>query len=420
MNINRYITLSYVKLQRLLSLDLSYFLKSGAYNSIQQAIGIVSGLIISYFFGHFASIELFGNYNYVLTVVGFLTIITLPGIDSYLIRSVGLKYDSSYIRTVKYKLKSSSIGLLILLIISAYYFLQGQNSLAIGFVVASLFFPFLESVQLFNEFFIAKRKFKNITIILSASSVLSLILLCLSIFFTKSIIIVLLAYFTAIFLPSLYGFIYSLKFISKNKKKDKDLLKVGLFMTGLSILPWTAGYLGQIILAAFLGTQLLAIFVVAHKITLYVHKNFFVFHKPITAKLAGQSQKEHLNTLRKHSMKLVLWGLVISLPLYFLSPYIIMVIFTQKYDQAIPLAQLLALSLIPLPITWVTDDIIIFQKILKPQLYASLAINIIKIILYFVLIPIYKLYGLVFVYLFDRYITLIINLLIIRGNRYTK
>lgn len=405
------------KSQKLLNLDVKYFLSASSYSSIQQIVGIISGLSISYFFGHFATKRLFGDYNYILAIIGFLTITTLPGIDNYLIRSLGHKYNSSYLQSFKYKIIFSIIGVFILLGFAIYYF---PTNPPFGFtlVLIALLFPFLEPFQLFNEFFIATKRFKEISFFLSLSSILAVLFIGFSVLFTQSLLLVVFSYILSILIPSFLAFLYSLRFIDRTKKIDKDLFKMGLFMTVISAIPWTTAYLGQIILASLLGSELLAIFVVAHKIPLYIHKNLFVFHKPLTAKLASQTNKEHLETIKKHSLKLLLWGLLLSLLVYLISPFVIDIIFTDKYTEAIPIAQLLSFSIIPLPLTWLIEDIIVFQKIKKPQLYSNLLMNSLKIILYFVLIPFFKVYGIVLVYLFDRYSTLAIDLIIIK--KYSK
>ncbi len=402
------------KFQKSLKLDLRFFLKAGIFGSLSQASGIISGLIISYFFGHFASQKLFGDYNYILAVIGFLSILSLPGLDSYLIRSLGQKNDSSFIRSAKYKFVFSLIAVPILLGIAAYYFTVGQAFLAYSFIIAFIFFPLIGPVQLFNEFLTARKQFKEMALFSSLSSILTAIMICLAVFFSWSLPIVVAAYFLGIFIPSLFGFSYSLSRIKNNQSKDKSLLSYGLFMTSLSVIPWSAAYLGQIILAVLLGTEFLSIFIVAHKIPLYIQKNLFVFHKPVTAKLASQTNKQHLETLSKHFWKLILLGVVFTLPIYFLSPYLIRFIFTDEYSLAIPLAQLMSLSVIPLPLTWALEDIMVFQKIKKPQFYASFIINLLRVGLYFILIPIFKLYGLIFIYIIDRYLTPAINYAVIR------
>lgn len=397
-------------------LDTKYFTKASILNGIQQTVGVLCGLTISYFFGHFASKQLFGDYNLILSILGFLTIITLPGIDGYLIRSLSQKYDSSYLRSVKIKFFLSLIGLPILFSFSFYYLTKNQESLGIALLIASFLFPFFHPLQLFNEFFIAKMNFKILTIILSSSSILTTLLIVFSIIYFQSLPVIIFLYFLGILIPSFFGFFYSLRFIKNIKKEDPDLISYGLFITLLSVLPWSSGYLGQIILGTTLNTELLAIFVVANKIPIYIQKNLFVFYKPITAKLAQQSNKLHLITLKKHSLKLVLWGVLLALPIYLFSPFVIKFIFTDKYMQAIPFARILSLSVIPLPLTWVIGDILVFQKIRKPRLYATLILNTIKIILYLLVIPVFKLAGLVVIFTADRYITPLVEIILIVNN----
>lgn len=404
-----------------LNLDTKYFAKASFYSGIQQSIGILSGIVISYFFGHFVPKNIFGEYNLILSIIGFLTIVTLPGLDSYLTRSIAQKYDSSFIRSVRIKFYLSLIGATVLLGFALYH--SSNILLTTSFIVTALFFPFLAPTQLFSEFLTAKHRFKKQAIFFSFSSILSAILISVAITVSGSLTLLLIAYFVGILIPSTVAVTQILKITNKNPKKiDKELISNGIFNTILTIIPWSAGYLGQISLGILLGSEALAIFVVASKMPLYMHKNLFVFYKPLTAKLAQQSHQEHLDTLKKHAWKLVVWGILLALPIYLFSPFIIKFIFTDKYTEAIPFAQILSLSVIPLPLTWVIGDILTFQRIKKPRLYTSLLVNTIKIILYFGLIPIYKLTGLVIVFLLDRYISLIFDLSIIYlyHKNYTK
>ncbi len=408
------------KLKIILQLDIHYFAKNSLINTVQQTIGIISGLTISYFFGHFSSKKLFGDYNLVLSVPGFLTVLSIPGLDEYLTRSIAQKYDSLYLRSVKVKFLTSLIGTPILLLIGSYYLIVKNNqSLGSAFLISSFFFPFFHPIQLFNEFFTAKMRFKIIAIILSFSSLLSAILISTSIVFSQSLQLIIISYFAGIILPSLIAFKYSLKMVSPKTSLDRDLIGYGVFITFLNILPWSAGYLGQIILATSLGTELLAVFVVANKIPMYIQNNLFVFYKPLTAKLDQQSNKLHLITLKKHSLKLLLWGVLLAVPIYLFSPFIIKIIFTDKYSESISIAQVLSLAVIPLPFVWVINDILIFQKIKKPRLVVSFITNSLKIILYILLIPIFQLKALVWIFIIDRYLAGIVGLLlIIWNNRY--
>lgn len=401
------------KSQKLLHLDTAYFAKASFYGFIQQFIGALSGLSISYLFGHFISKKAFGDYNLILSVLGFLTLVTLPGLDNYLTRSISQKYDSSYLRGIKIKFLCSLTGIPILLTLSLYYYLNNQIQLSTAFLITSLFFPLLAPFQLFNELLTARHKYKLITIFLSLSSIISLLLIGSSIIFTHNLVLITISYLLSMLIPSAFGTMYAFKFVKSLKKKDKDLMPMGIFNTLLTILPWSSGYLGQIILATSVSTEKLAVYAVATKLPSYVQKNLFVFHRPITAKLASQSYKEHLQTVKKHFVKLLLWGFLLAAPIYILSPYLINIIFTTKYADAVFYAQILSLSVIPLPLSWVISDILVFQKIKKPRLFNSMILDSSKIILYIVAIPIFQLNALVLIFIIDRYLSMFGDILIL-------
>lgn len=401
------------KSSKFFKLDTKYFAKAVFYSGIQQSVGIISGLVISYFFGHFVSKKIFGDYNLILSVLGFLTLVTLPGIDSYLTRSIAEKFDSSLLRSIKVKFLFSLIGVPILLVFAFFY--SSNVLLSICFFITAVIFPFLAPAQLYAEFLTAKQKFKKLALFNIFSSLLSAVLLSLVIVTSNnSLILILIAYFIGILAPAIIATINILKSIKFNSKKiDKDLIPYGIFGTILSIIPWSASYLGQILLAYNFNTELLATFTVSYRLPLYIHKNLSVLYQPIIARLAAQSYREHVETLKKHSLKLVLGGVFLALPIYLLSPIVITTIFSERYADAIPFAQLLSLSIIPLPLNWVISYIITYQKIKRSRLIATTILNSLKIILFIFLIPVYKLYALVVILIFERYLELLLNFLII-------
>lgn len=404
------------KTSKVLKLDTKYFAKASLYSGIQQGIGIVSGLIISYFFGHFVSKNIYGDYNLILSIIGFLTLITLPGIDSYLTRSIAQKFDSSFVRSIRIKFLFSLIGIPILL---GFAFYNSSNILlSTCFIITAVIFPFLAPAQLYAEFLTAKQKFKKLAFFISLSSILSTVLISLVILISGSLTFILLAYFIGILIPSIIATTIILKNTKINRKKiDKELIPYGMFGTILSIIPWSASYLGQILLASNFNTELLATFTVSYRLPLYVHKNLSVFYQPIIAKLASQSYIQHKETLKVHSLKLVLGGFLLALPLYLFSPTVITIIFSEKYADAIPFAQLLSLSIIPLPLNWVISYIITFQKIKKPLFITTTLLNALKIISLIILIPIYKIYAFVGILILERYLELLFNFLIIFSKK---
>lgn len=158
-----------------------------------------------------------------------------------------------------------------------------------------------------------------------------------------------------------------------------------------------------------LPIEQLAIYSAASRFPMAIDKN--IFHKPITAKLAYQSNKQHFQTLRYHWWKLVLLGLLLCFTLWVSLPYLIKLFFNDPYSQAVKYARLLSLSVIPLPLWWVTSDILLYQKRGKSLTLIMNIPTITMIILQLMLIPSLGIYGLVFSIIFSRYTVLFISLL---------
>lgn len=399
-------------------LDNTYFLKNSLFSFIQQSIGLVSGLAISYMFGHYASKSLFGQYNFILSFISLLTIFTLQGLDNALITAVAKGFDGSFQQAVKLKIRCSILAIPIFIGLAIYYLLTKQTNISISLLVASFFFPFLFSFNLFSAFLTAKRKFKTLALFLSLSSILTATAVSLSIFFTESLLIIIIAYIIGILIPSFYAYKYSFRFV-KNNRHDPKLFSYSLFLSSVSILPWTSGYLGQILLGALLGFESLATYSAASRFPLNVHKNIFVFYKPVTAKLASQNNKEHLETLTKHWWKLLLWGFILCAFLWLILPFLVNFLFTNTYADSIKYARYLSLGLIPLPLTWVISDILLYQQKKKAQITLFTIPPIIKLILFIILIPFYGINGLVFITVFDRFFMLILAIIIIRNKNLT-
>ncbi|EKD94289.1 MAG: hypothetical protein ACD_26C00135G0003 [uncultured bacterium] len=397
------------KLRKLINLDVMYFAKAGFYGIIQQIIGVVSGLIVSYLFGHFVSKTTYGEYNLVLSVISLVTFFSIPGIDKALTQSISKSRDSSFIEALNIKLKFSLLGSLALVGFGIYYLQNHSFTIAKSIFLAAVFYPSLTSFSIYSAFLTAKRKFKALAITASISSVLFLIIIAGGIFIFSTTIGITLAYLLALILPAVGNYIYSLRFMIRKKSIDTDLSPYGIFLTIISILPWISGSLGNIILGTKLGPETLAIFAVADNFLISVQKNFMVFYKPVTAKLAAQTNKQHFETIKTHLFNLVSIGFALTLFLWLITPWLISFFFP-TYSEAIKYGRLLSLALLPLPLTWTLSDMVVYQKQKKIQIFVCTIPPLLKICLYFLVIPIWKIDGLVAVFLLDRYLAPLILL----------
>src|SRR3989344_1250711 len=404
-------------LTKKLHLDLPYFIRNSAFAFVQQIIGVSCGLAVSYIFGHFVSVQAFGEYSLVLSILGLLNFLGLSEIDTPLTQSVSRGYDGALITSARIKFGLSLIGIPILLGFAVFYYLHQQPSIAMILIFTTLLLPLLNTFTSYPAFLVAKRKFLSLSLLGILSSLFFVSTITVASWFTKSSLGITIAYLIAITLPAIVGYLFCIKFVAKNFRIDPHLFQYGKFLTLLSVLPWVSGNIGSILLGTFIGPEALAVYAVASRFLTAVQKNFIVFYKPVTAKLAGQSSVAHLEVLRQHAIKLLLSGVLLTLGLWITLPWLIRFFFTDKYMNAIIYGRFLSLTLIVLPFNWVVSDMMMYQKKTHALIIRSTIPQIIKIALYLIVVPIYKINGLVAIALLDRFTEPIIPLLSLAKTR---
>jgi O-antigen/teichoic acid export membrane protein len=399
----------------ILGLDTDYFLKNGLIGIFQQGFGIICGFAVNYLLGNFVSKTVFGQYNLILSYISMFTFLSLPGIDTALVQSIGTNHDLALYQAAHKKFVFSLLGTITLLIISIYYFLHNNLMIGTGLLIAALLHPLLYTFNVYSGFLVAKKKFFVLANLSSLSSLLFTLLIAGSVFLLPTTVGLISGYLGGLIIPALISFMIVRKYI-QYQRTDTDILSYGSFLTVMSILPWLSGSFGSVILENNLGPIALATFSVASNFLTDIQKSFMVFYKPITAKLAGQTVKQHRRTLRKHFGKFLVIGVLLSAFLWLVTPFFIKLVFP-KYLEAIPYGQLLSLTLIPLPLTWVINDMLVYQKKKKIQFITSTFPQLMKIALYILLIPIWHIYGLIAVIIIDRWMSFLLPFFYLRKQK---
>ncbi len=388
-----------------LGIDAGYFVRGGTFGLMQQIVGLGSGLVIAYVFGHFASKAVYGEYSLILAVVAVVSIVSMPGLNTALMRSVGQGFDTSLPRTINRRLGWSVLGSVTLIGIGWYYQWRGSDVLPIIFMVTAIFFLMLTPLQSVYAFLVAKKRFDTQAMIASVSSVLTAILVGLAVWRTGNLLLILGGHFLGQIVPLVVGYGYARRLVNKSAGKDADLLPYGYFLTGTQVVPTLAGYANQILLASYLGVDQLARFAVTTKFTGIVQKNFDVFYRPVTAKLAGQNVKQHRQIIKKHLAKFLLMGGFLGLVSWLLIPSLVEIFYGAGYRDTHVLARWYSLVTLVLPVTWLWGDMMTFQKRKRSLLVVNTLLPLVKLMAYLVVIPKWQITGLIVIMVAERFLT---------------
>jgi len=301
-------------------LDLPYFIKGGFWLSVGQFFSLLKAFILSLLFANFLPKEIFGQYTFVMSILGVIAIFSLPGMVSAIIHAVARGKEGTYFKALKLVFKWSWLGSLSLVIVALYGKLVGREYGSLIFLILASIYPFYAISIHYIDFFNGKKMFDLQVKLSSIFSIISMIFIALTIFLTGSVFwIVLVTVLIQIFIQGYFSLILVKKYM-ENKKVSKQDLDFGK-KTSFSLALYTiAEKIDNLILTFFLGFENLAIYT----IVILLPNQLKTLSKTFTPLLLPKLAKQNVNKkqIMSHFWKLLLVciGLIILYTLF--APFI--------------------------------------------------------------------------------------------------
>lgn len=403
-------------LSKKVRVNVKYLIVNSFWGLMDQTVFLVTGILLTIVFTRLATREIFGNFQFILSILSILTFISVPGINVAVIKYTSHEKDGVYRRGSILKLLYSLIGIPLLLIIGVYFFYYDSRAVGIGLMSVSVFFPFLYGMDLWESFLVGKKRFKNIFIYKSIFSVINLAVVVLVIYLKRdNLTLIILSYVVAHSVFNIIYFLITRKLI-KNSREAPEWRKEGYKLTARSIISLLYNNVDKIIIGILLGPVELAIYSIA--VVIYRKLLFFIKEilNVITPKLFEKTKDDNYRLDRR---TMLFAGLLISLlvaVIIIIIPKMYILFFSEKYADSIRYAQIYMLII---PISFINNIIQIFligknriNSIIRNQVI-SICLNL---ILYFVLIPIWGIYGAIissFVYFLCL---ILLNCIILRAS----
>jgi len=311
-------------------LDLPYFIKGGFWLSIGQFFGTLKGFILSIVFANLLSKEVFGEYSFVMTVLGIAGIFALPGMGVAVVQAVAKGYEGTYFRALKDVFKWSWLGGLLLLCVSVHEYFFGRFDVMLIFLILSSIFPFYSVSGFYPNLLNGKKRFDILTKLSSFFNIISTILIVLTVYFTKSVFwIVVITVLAQILINGYFSLFYVKKFV-KNKKIDEEGIKFGKSISFSMALSNIANNFDSLVVAYFLGFSDLAIFKIITSLPNQIKILANAFSPMLLPKIASKDMGK--KDLMKHFKKFFLVVVFLILIYWIGAPFIFKWFYPQYYD----------------------------------------------------------------------------------------
>ncbi len=380
--------------------DMIYLARGGFWLSLTSGIISIITFVKMIVFGRYLSQEIYGIYGYVISITGILTIFSLSGMGSSILKSIAQKKEGTFLLALKTKLKWGLIGSFLSLIISFWYFINENPLLGFLFLIVSLFVPFISTFDISLYYYQGRKEFYKYAKYEILTNIFLVIVVIPAIILTNDIILIVFLFFFSQFLS--YGFITK-KILNnlENKKEDKNAIVFGKHITLINSILIIAEHIDKMIIWKLLGPAQVAIYSFA-QIPLYKLNSFLPISTLALPKLGERNIKEIKTEILKKFGKLFLMSVPLSLFAIIIAPFFYKIAIPQYIDST-PYFRAFAVMTMLLPFSLISSALISNRN--KKELYIiNIIVPSLKILLFIVLGPFFGIWGIISAILISRII----------------
>ena len=322
------------KSEKIFKTDMVYAAKGGFWLTFGQSVSTLSSFILAVAFANILSQEEYGTYRYVLSLAGFVSSISLSGLSISTVRSVARGYEGSFLQSFYLSLRWGILMALSAFCLAIYYFINGNNVLAISMLITGAFSPLIDSGELYNAFLNGKKAFKNASLMRGIRSLVTALTILIGLLFTKNIVILIAIYFISHAISVLALFYFTYKSYKPNNQTEPDTFRVGKHVSIMNFLSTAADRIDSVLVFHYFGAVQLAIY----SFSLLIPSNILGLIKNIgtlaTPKFVDQNPIQTKNNIFRKSLSLLYITIPIAI-IYVLCAPLFFKIFFPNYMESV-------------------------------------------------------------------------------------
>lgn len=338
----------FFSLQRYLQVDLKYIFKGSFWLTLGRLFSITSSLALAIIVANYVPPEVYGHYNYAVSIIGILTVFSLLGIGEAVTLAVARGHEGSIVPALITKMRWSILGSIIAASASGYYYFANNTNLAGLLLLSALALPFFQTPQLFNGLLTGRKLFRQLAVIQTICSVITSVVLGITFYLTNDVLTLF-----AIFLGSYMGVRwvsawYIFKTYRPNNETEGGTISFGKHLSVMRIVNHISNHLDSILVWQFVGAGPLAVYSFATKIPNELFESVKGLQTLAMPKFASADTSTLKRTLPNKALKLLVIMIVLVGIYILIAPFIFHTLFP-LYTDAIFYSQLFALTFLFLP-----------------------------------------------------------------------
>lgn len=339
--------------KRLIGADISAFSKDAFLVTTSYAVSTLRGIITSYLVARMFPRELYGTYQFMLTVLGIAGLVTLPGLSTAMTRALARGEEQETRAAMRWQLGISLIGSTGLLLCIPFLQMMGKAELWPLFILGSALLPLSQYAgALFATVTRGKGRFDISLKANIAWSVALIALILYIVFIQRSVALLLIG---VIGFPAIAYLIFGWKLMPRytHHASPREILRFAWTLSVSNLPGGLSWYLDKIMISAMFGLNQLAVFSIA----VLIPEQMKSWAKELLPVSFAVQAKGDDTIKRRRSLVMVVLRATLAFSVFIaayvvLAPYIFYWGFPTYYNsEAIFLTQMSGLTIILLPTT---------------------------------------------------------------------
>lgn len=357
-------------------------------------ISVGSGVLLTIAFANLLAPETFGAYKYILAIAGFVGAFSLGGLGGALARAIvqGKRHVVAgvYRASLLWSLPASFLAALG----SAYYFYNGNVPLGMGLLLIAAASPFLNSFGLYKSILLGEKDFRALSLTNIPRSVVPVGALIVALVVSQDLLVVLVTYFVSNLVMGWLVYRWTLrkyKIARARHAETKEVVTYGKHLSVMGTVSQMTDNLDQLLLWHFAGPVQVAMYAFALAPIREIRNFSENIYPLIFPKFATKTVEEMKTTAPLRILQLGAVLGVAGIGYVFLAPWLYSLVFPQ-YTGAVFASQILAMGLI-LQSKGIVETMLYVQGNTRLRYVTVFATQGVKVVLWFILIPMYGFMG---------------------------
>lgn len=145
--------------------DAGYYLKGGSSLFLNEITGMALGLLTTYLFTNYTSKETYGNFGYLLSVLGVASLTALPGVNTAIMYSTAKGYSGALRYGTWLRLRTVWLGVVGMLVVAVGLALANRTSTASYVAIGAVLLPLIHGFTGFSAFLQGQARFGEYAVV---------------------------------------------------------------------------------------------------------------------------------------------------------------------------------------------------------------------------------------------------------------